>query len=150
MPDAWILLLARFSIAAVFWKSGQTKVEGFVLDMVSGQFQFGWPRLSASVVDLFRDEYQLPLISPDLAALLAASAEHLFPALILLGLATRISALALLLMTLVIQIFVYPDAYATHGLWAVALLLIITRGPGSFSIDHLIARRYTCFNPPTI
>lgn len=141
IPDAWIALLARFSIAAIFWKSGQTKVQGFAIDIVSGEFQIGWPRLSDSVVDLFRDEYKLPLMPPELGAIMAASAEHLFPALILLGLATRFSALALLGMTATIQIFVYPDAYPTHGVWAVVLLFIIAKGPGPLALDHLVARR---------
>lgn len=141
IPDAWIALLARFSIAAIFWKSGQTKVQGFALDIVSGEFQFGWPRLSDSVVDLFRDEYKLPLMPPELGAVMAASAEHLFPALILLGLATRFSALALLGMTATIQIFVYPDAYPTHGVWAAVLLFLVAKGPGPLALDHLIARR---------
>lgn len=142
IPDSLMALLGRFSIAAVFWKSGQTKVQGFAIDIVSGEFQFGLPRLSDSVVALFRDEYRLPLLAPELAAPLAAFAEHLFPLLILIGLATRFSALALLVMTLTIQLLVYPDAYPTHGVWAAVLLFLIARGPGAVSIDHLIARRY--------
>lgn len=142
IPDAWIALLARFSIAAIFWKSGQTKVQGFALDVVSGEFQLGWPHLSDSVVDLFRDEYRLPILPPELAALMGATAEHVFPALILIGLATRFSALALLGMTLTIQVFVYPDAYPTHGVWAAALLFIVARGPGPLALDHWIAKRW--------
>lgn len=142
LPDTWIALLARFSIAAIFWKSGQTKIQGFALDIVSGEFHPGWPRLSDSVVDLFRDEYKLPLLPPDLAAIMAASAEHLFPALILLGLATRFSALALLGMTATIQVFVYPDAWPTHGVWAAVLLYLVARGPGPMALDHLVARRF--------
>lgn len=88
---------------------------------------------------LFRDEYQLPLIQPEIAATLAAFAEHFFPLLILLGLATRLSALALLGMTLTIQLFVYPDAYPTHGTWAAVLLLLMVHGPGKLSLDHWIA-----------
>ena len=141
IPDAWVAVLARFSIAAIFWKSGQTKVQDFAIDIVSGEFQLGWPRLSDSVVDLFREEYKLPLMPPELGAIMAASAEHLFPALILLGLATRFSALALLGMTTVIQVFVYPDAYPTHGVWATVLLFVIAKGPGPLALDHLIARR---------
>lgn len=141
IPDAWVALLARFSIAAIFWKSGQTKIQGFSLDIVSGEFQLGWPSLSDSVVDLFREEYRLPLIPPELGALLAAFSEHIFPALILFGLATRFSALALLGMTTVIQVFVYPDAYPTHGVWAAVLLFLIARGPGPLALDALIARR---------
>lgn len=141
VPDAWIALLGRFSVAAIFWKSGQTKIQGFSLDIVSGEFQFGMPRLADAVVDLFRDEYRLPLLPPELAAIMAAWAEHVFPALILLGLATRFSALALLVMTATIQVFVYPDAYPTHGVWAAVLLFLVARGPGPLSLDALIARR---------
>jgi putative oxidoreductase len=142
IPHSFIAIVARFSIAAVFWKSGQTKVEGLAIDIVEGTFQLGWPRLSSSAVDLFRDEYKVPLLSPEVAATLAALAEHALPLLILLGLATRLSALGLLVMTAVIQVFVYPGAYPTHGVWAAVLLLLIARGPGVVSIDHLIARRY--------
>lgn len=142
IPDSLIALLGRFSIAAVFWKSGQTKVQGFAIDIVGGEFKFGLPRLSDSVVELFRDEYRLPLIAPELAAPLAAFAEHVFPLLILLGLATRFSALALLAMTLTIQLLVYPDAYPTHGVWAAVLLFLIARGPGAIALDHLIRRRF--------
>ncbi|MBI3523508.1 MAG: DoxX family protein [Betaproteobacteria bacterium] len=142
IPDSLIALLGRFSIAAVFWKSGQTKIQGFAIDIVSGTFQFGMPRLSDSAVDLFRDEYRLPFISPELAAPMAAFAEHAFPLLILIGLATRFSAAALLIMTLTIQIFVYPDAYPTHGVWATVLLFLIAKGPGALSLDCLIACRF--------
>lgn len=140
-PESLIAALGRFSIAAVFWKSGQTKIEGFALDIVDNSFQLGWPRLSASAIDLFRDEYRLPFVSPELAAPLTAFAEHLFPVLLLIGLATRFSAAALLVMTLVIQFFVYPDAYPTHGAWATVLLYLMARGAGSLSVDYWIARR---------
>lgn len=142
IPDSLIAALGRFSIAAVFWKSGQTKIQGFAIDLINGEFQFGWPQLSGSAIDLFKTEYSLPLIPPELAAPMAAFAEHFFPILILLGLATRFSALALLGMTMVIQIFVYPDAYPTHGTWAAVLLYLIAKGPGNISVDHWIARRY--------
>jgi putative oxidoreductase len=142
IPYSLIAFLARFSIAAVFWKSGQTKVEGFAIDLVSGTFQLGAPKLAASTLPLFRSEYHVPLLSPEVAAHLAAFAEHFFPVLILVGFATRFSALALIGMTLVIQLFVYPDAYPTHGTWIALLLLLVSKGPGCLSIDHLIARRY--------
>jgi putative oxidoreductase len=141
IPETLIAFIARFSIAAVFWKSGQTKVQGVAIDLVNGQFELGWPRLSDSAVALFQDEYKLPYIAPELAAPLAAMAEHIFPVLLLIGLASRFSALALLGMTIVIQVFVYPDAYATHGTWAALLLYLIARGPGALSIDHWLARR---------
>lgn len=142
IPDSTIALLGRFSIAAIFWKSGQTKVQGFAIDIVNGEFSLGMPRLSDSVVELFRSEYKLPLIPPELAAPMAAFAEHLFPLLILVGLATRFSALALLVMTATIQIFVYPDAYPTHGVWAAVLIFLVARGPGVFSLDHWVSRRF--------
>jgi putative oxidoreductase len=141
IPDWFVAIIARISIAAVFWKSGQTKVEGFAIDLVEGTFQLGMPKLGALTVDLFRDEYKLPLLSPELAAILATIAEHVFPVLILIGLATRLSAFALLVMTIVIQVFVYPSAYALHGTWAVVLLFLMAKGPGWLSLDHLIARR---------
>jgi putative oxidoreductase len=141
IPHSFIALVARLSIAAVFWTSGQTKVQGFVVNIITGDVHPGWPRLSDSVVALFRDEYKLPFIPPVIAAPMAATAEHLFPLLLVLGLGTRFSALALLGMTLVIEVFVYPDAYPTHGTWAAVLLYLIARGPGALSIDHWLARR---------
>lgn len=141
IPDTLIALLARFSIAAVFWSSGQTKIEGLAINFVNGEFKPGWPRLSDSAVALFRDEYRLPLIPPEPAALMAASAEHVLALLVLLGLATRLSALGLLGMTLVIQVFVYPGAYATHGTWAAVLLFLVAHGPGRVSLDHWIVSR---------
>jgi putative oxidoreductase len=127
IPYWFVAIITRIAIAGVFWQSGQTKVDGF--------------HLSQSAVELFRSEYQLPLIDPMVAAYAAAIAEHLFPVLLVVGLATRFSALALLGMTLVIEIFVYPDAWPTHGTWAACFLLLMTRGPGPVSLDHLIARR---------
>ncbi len=140
IPDSLIALVGRFSVAAVFWKSGQTKVQDFALDLVDGTVVLGVPRLSDSAVDLFRDEYRLPLIAPEVAAPLTAFAEHLLPLLLLVGLATRLSAAALLVMTAVIQLLVYPGAYPTHGVWAAVLLFLIARGPGVVSLDHLLAR----------
>ncbi len=142
IPHTLIALLGRFAIAAVFWKSGQTKIEGLAIDIVEGRFELGWPRLSDSAVGLFRDEYKLPLLPPETAAVLAATAEHVLPVLLLIGLATRFSALGLFAMTAVIQLFVYPDAYAVHGTWAAVLLWLVAFGPGKVSIDHLLARRY--------
>lgn len=140
-----LALLGRVSMAAVFWRSGQTKVEGFALDLVEGRVELGWPRLAPQAVDLFRDEYRLPLLPPDIAATLAATAEHLLPLALLLGLATRLSALGLLGMTAVIQLLVYPGAWPTHGTWAAVLLMLVLRGGGAWSVDnalhHVLARR---------
>ncbi|HXF07466.1 MAG TPA: DoxX family protein [Candidatus Acidoferrales bacterium] len=142
IPDSLIALIGRFSIAAVFWLSGQTKIEGLAINLVQGEFRLGWPHLSDSALSLFQEEYALPLIPPAWAATLAAVAEHVLPVLILIGLATRLSALGLLGMTLVIQVFVYPGAYPTHGVWATVLLYLIAKGPGRLSIDAWVATRY--------
>ena len=141
IPNTFIALIARVSIAAVFWTSGQTKVQGFVVNIITGEVHLGWPRLSDSVVSLFRDEYRLPFVAPEIAAPMAATAEHLLPFLLLIGLGTRFSALALLGMTMVIEVFVYPDAYPTHGTWAAVLLYLMARGPGKLSVDHWLALR---------
>lgn len=127
IPHSAIALAARVFPAAVFWQSGQTKVSGF--------------GLSDSAVFLFQEEYKLPLIDPTIAAYGAAIAEHLFPILLVFGLASRFAALALFGMTLVIEIFVYPDAWPTHGVWATCFLYVIARGPGVVSLDHLLFRR---------
>lgn len=140
IPHGLIAFVARFSIAAVFWKSGQTKVEGLAIDLVSGSFELGTPHLADSALYLFRNEYRVPLLTPEIAVYVATLSEHIFPLLLLLGLATRFSALALLVMTLTIQLFVYPDAYPTHGTWIALLLYLMARGPGILSIDHLIKR----------
>jgi putative oxidoreductase len=117
-----LALGARLSMAGVFLMSGRTKVEG-------------WLTVSDNTVSLFEEEYRLPLLPPDLAAHLATYAEHLFPLLLVLGLATRLSAAALLAMTLVIQLFVYPAAWATHLGWATLMLYLVGRGPGALSLD---------------
>lgn len=142
IPSSLIALIGRFSIAAIFWQSGQTKISGLSIDLFAAKFEFGRPHITDSAVFLFQEEYRLPFLSPNLAALLAAGADHFFPVLLLLGLGTRFAALALLTMTLVIQIFVYPDAYSTHGVWATVLLLLVVRGGCYFSLDHLLAQRY--------
>ena len=101
----------------------------------------GWLTVSDGAVALFADEYRLPLLPPELGAHLAAYAEHLFPVLLVLGLFTRASALALLGMTAVIQVFVYPDAWPTHLTWAAALLYLVGRGPGRASLDSVLCLR---------
>ena len=141
IPEDAIRLLARVSLAVTFWTSGQTKIEGLVLDPIGWNVELGTPQVSENAIELFRSEYALPLLDPTLATYLAAIAEHVLPLLLLLGLATRLSAFSLLVMTLVIQVFVYPSAYPTHGLWAALLLYLMARGPGVLSLDHLIARR---------
>ena len=141
IPDSLVALAARIGIGATFWLSGQTKIEGLVLDPIGLHAEFGWPHVSEGALELFRTEYALPLIPPELAAPLAAFSEHLFPLMLLLGLGTRYAALALLGMTAVIEIFVYPDAWPTHVLWASCLLFLVARGGGRLSIDYLLSRR---------
>jgi putative oxidoreductase len=132
IPQSLISLAARIFPAAVFWMSGRTKVEGF--------------HVTDNAIALFRDEYRLPLIDPALAANIAAFSEHFFPFLLVIGLASRLAAAALLFMTAVIEIFVYPDAWPTHGVWATCFLVVIARGPGVFSLDHLLMRRWLSGN----
>jgi putative oxidoreductase len=134
--------LARIGLAFTFWLSGQTKIEGLVLDPLALQVQWGWPRISESALELFRSEYALPLLPPEWAALLAAGAEHLLPLLLLLGLGTRLAALGILGMTLVIQVFVYPLAFPTHALWAAAALYLLLNGGGRVALDRLLAGRF--------
>lgn len=124
IPDALVALMLRVFPALVFWQSGQTKVEGF------------W--IKDSTWFLFEHEYALPIIPYQAAAVMATVAEHLLPVLLILGLFTRLSALGLVAMTAVIQIFVYPDAWMTHGLWAAPLLAVVARGPGRWSVDHAL------------
>lgn len=128
IPDSFIALCARFSIAGIFFLSGRTKVEG-------------WLTVSEGTTTLFREEYRVPVVPAELAAHLATYAEHLFPLLLVLGLFTRLSALALLGMTAVIQVFVYPDAWPTHLSWAGLLLLLVGRGPGALSLDRVLGLR---------
>ena len=128
IPYWFVALVLRIPIAGVFWQSGQTKVDGW--------------QLSSSAIELFREEYKLPVIDPTIAAYLATFAEHFFPVLLVLGLATRFAALSLLIMTLVIEIFVYPDAWPTHGTWAACFLVLMAQGAGKVSLDHWIARQY--------
>ena len=123
LPMDLLLLIMRLGIAAVFFQSGRTKVEGL----------FTVPQ---TTVDLFELEYGLPLLPPKLAAYLAAGAEHRFPVLLVLGLLTRLSGAALLSMTLVIQLFVYPGAWPTHLSWIGLMLPLIALGGGRFALDR--------------
>ena len=128
LPYDVAALMLRIAIAGVFWRSGRTKVDGVLT-------------LKESTVWLFEDDYALPLLPPEVAAHLATWAEHLFPVLLVLGLFTRSAALALLGMTLIIQLFVYPDAWwPVHSLWVGMLAVLIASGPGRLSADGLLAR----------
>jgi putative oxidoreductase len=131
-PLSIILLAMRVGVGAVFFRSGMLKI-------ASWQF----------TIKLFQDEYQVPLLDPVLAAQIATAVELGIPPLLFVGLATRIATLPLLVMIAVIQIFVYPNAWSDHLLWASALALVLTRGSGVVSLDHWIAgnRRLTEGSP---
>lgn len=137
-----IALLARIGLAFTFWLSGQTKIEGLVLDPLGLQVRWGWPHVSESALELFRSEYALPLLPPDWAAWMAATAEHVLPLMLILGLGMRVAALGVLGMTLVIQLFVYPLAFPTHALWAASALALLVHGGGRLALDRPLARRF--------
>jgi putative oxidoreductase len=124
VPYALLAIPLRLAIATVFWNSGTEKLAS-------------WD----STLALFRDEYRLPVIPPEIAAYMAASIELSTPFLLIFGLFTRAAALVLLGMTTVIEVFVYPQAWPTHIQWAAMLLVLLCRGAGAISIDELIYRR---------
>jgi len=122
-PMSIILLAMRIGVGAVFFRAGLLKYN-------SWEF----------TVQLFRDEYKVPVLDPVFAAKLAMAQELTVPIFLFVGLATRVATLPLLGMIAVIQIFVFPNAWSDHLLWSSALVLILTRGPGAFSIDELLTR----------
>ena len=124
IPYCLVALASRIAVADIFWRSGRTKVNGF--------------SIREETFYLFREEYKVPLLPPDLAAYLSTIGEHVFAVLLVLGLASRLSALGLFGMTLVIQLFVVPGGWPEHILWFALLGSIIARGPGAISLDHLI------------
>lgn len=138
-------LLVRIGIFGIFWTSAMTKIvfdkppAGHIWAQVLAVFSFKW-EIGPSTFYLFEYEYQVPLLSPILAAYLATAAELAFSLLLLLGLFTRLSALALFGMTLVIQLFVYPQLWLVHALWMGALLLLVSRGGGGLALDRLVRR----------
>ena len=125
VPYAVLAIPLRFAVATVFWNSGTTKLAN-------------WD----TTIALFVDEYKVPLLPPEIAAYMAATIELTTPVLLVLGLATRPATVVLLGMTLVIEIFVYPEAWPTHIQWAAMLLVLLCRGPGKWSLDHLVRRRF--------
>ncbi len=125
LPQDGLLLVVRIALAAIFFLSGRTKVEGILT-------------LKAATFELFETDYKIPLVPPHIAAYLATYCEHALPILLVIGLFSRLSALGLLGMTTVIEIFVYPDAWPTHLSWAALMLVVIARGPGRFSLDRIL------------
>lgn len=124
IPYSLLAIPLRLGAAVVFWNSAMTKLPSWDV-----------------TVALFADEYQVPLLAPEVAAYLAATIELTMPVLLVLGLLTRPAALVLLGMTAIIQVFVYPLAWPTHLQWAAMLLVLLARGPGTLSLDWLIRRR---------
>jgi putative oxidoreductase len=124
VPIAIPQLFFRFGMSLVFWRSAQSKLAS-------------WD----TTILLFQEEYKVPLLPPEIAAYLATAVELTAPVLLVLGIATRLGAAAMLAMTLVIQFLVYPQNYPDHLLWAGPLLYLLLRGPGALSLDHLIRRR---------
>lgn len=120
LPLSVIQLMARFSLAVIFWRSGQAKIANWGLTL-----------------QLFANEYKVPILPPEIAAPMAAAVELSTPILLVLGLFTRVATLPMIGMTLVIQIFVYPMSWADHLVWMTLLLLLLSRGPGVVSLDHL-------------
>ena len=139
LPDWFIILLSRFAVATVFWRSVQTKITGW--EMLGQSFQFY--NLSSSTFLLFQYEYDLPLLPYRLAAYAGTFAEFFLPVFLVLGLETRYAALGLLGVTVVIQFLVFPNAWPTHILWVVPLLYIVKQGGGLVSIDHLLKLKYS-------
>ena len=125
IPYTLLALPLRIGVATLFWNSAMAKLAN-------------WD----TAVELFREEYKVPVLPPELAAYMAVSIELTAPVLLLLGLATRPVALLLLGMTAVIEIFVYPQAWPTHIQWAAMLLVLLARGAGKWSLDHLLWRRW--------
>ena len=129
IPTDLVQLALRGGLAGIFWSSARTKVDGLL-------------SISEDTYFLFEEEYRLPLVNPDAAAQIATYAEHLLPLMLVLGIGSRFAALGLLVMTLTIQLFVYPDAFlSTHFGWFALALAIIARGPGRVSLDHLIGTK---------
>jgi putative oxidoreductase len=124
VPYALLALPLRVGAATVFWNSAMTKLAN-------------WD----TTIELFTDEYKVPLLPPELAANLALSIELTTPVLLVLGLLTRAAALVLLGMTTVIEIFVYPQAWPTHIQWAAMLLVLLCRGAGKLSLDYVVWQR---------
>lgn len=129
-PEGLVLAFVRVVLAGIFWRSGQTKVEPGT-----------WFSLTDATRELFRTEYSGVPLPPELAAPMANAAEHILPILLVAGLFTRLSALGLVGMTMVIQLFVYPDAWWTeHSLWVALALVLVLRGGGVLSLDHQLVR----------
>ncbi|WP_373474172.1 DoxX family protein [Sphingorhabdus lacus] len=129
--ESLMLLFVRISLAGIFWRSGRTKVD-----------EGSWLTISDTTKFLFQEDYKNVPLPPELGAYMSTYAEHFFPILLVIGLFTRLSALALVGMTMVIQIFVFPEAWwSVHMIWIALALTLIVRGGGQFSIDAILTRQ---------
>ena len=120
-PHSLQQLLFRLAVGSVFLKAGLTKIASW-----------------ETTVALFRDEYKVPVVPPEMAAALGTTFELGCSTLLILGLASRLATLPLLGMLTVIQLFVYPNAWADHLTWGSILIAILTRGAGVASLDRLV------------
>jgi putative oxidoreductase len=120
-PIAIVQCMFRLAIASMFLKAGLNKIAGWEL-----------------TVELFADEYKVPVLEPEIAARMAVTFEIGCSLLLIAGLATRLATLPLLSMIMTIQLFVYPSAYAEHLTWASILIFLLTRGAGPWSLDRLL------------
>src|SRR5262249_17211531 len=127
VPYSLLAIPLRFAVATVFWSSAMTKLANW-----------------ETALSLFTEEYKVPLLPPELAAYMGAAIELTTPVMLVLGLGTRLAAFVLLGMTTVIEVFVYPQAWPTHVQWAAMLLVLLFRGPGKWSLDHLMHERLVC------
>ncbi|HKB74060.1 MAG TPA: DoxX family protein [Burkholderiales bacterium] len=125
VPYTILAVPLRLAVATVFWNSAMTKLANW-----------------NTAVELFVEEYKVPVLPPEIAAYMAVSIELTTPVLLVLGLATRAASLVLLGMTAVIEALVYPQAWPTHIQWAAMLFVLLCRGAGDFSLDHLARRRF--------
>lgn len=126
LPLSVILLAMRVAMGFVFFNAGLLKWHSFDF-----------------AVKLFANEYRLPLLPPEFAARMAMTVELGAPLFLFAGLATRLATLPLIGMTVVIVTLVYPASWVESLLWGSVLVMILTRGPGVFSLDHLIERWFT-------
>jgi putative oxidoreductase len=112
----------RLAVGTTFFRSGMLKLQSF-----------------DTAITLFRDEYRLPLLPPEIAAYMGTTVELSAPVLLVLGFGARLGAAALLLMTLTIQFLVYPENWPEHLMWGSILAYVLSRGAGKLSFDRLIA-----------
>ena len=123
LPYSLLAIPLRLAVATVFWDSAQSHLANW-----------------QTTLELFQNDYSLPLLSPLLAAYFAVAVEVATPVMLVLGLWTRVASLLLLGMVTVIEVFIYPQAWPTHIQWAAMLLVLLCRGAGRYSVDQILGR----------